>query len=67
MKKTYLFTPGPTQVPPDVTLAEAKPLVHHRTSKFSNIFAKVAEDLKYLFQTRNGEVYTFASSGSGGM
>jgi len=67
MKKTYLFTPGPTQVPPEVALAEAKPLVHHRTSEFSNIFAKVAEDLKYLFQTKNGEVYTFASSGSGGM
>jgi len=28
MKKTHLFTPGPTQVPPEVTLAEAKPLIH---------------------------------------
>jgi serine---pyruvate transaminase len=67
MKKTYLFTPGPTQVPPEVTLAEAKPLIHHRTSEFSSIFARVAEDLKYLFQTKKGEVFTFASSGTGGM
>ena len=67
MKKTYLFTPGPTQVPPEVTLAEASPLIHHRTSEFSNIFANFSEDLKYLFQTRKGEVFTFASSGTGGM
>ncbi|KKM79664.1 hypothetical protein LCGC14_1347680, partial [marine sediment metagenome] len=66
MKKTYLFTPGPTQVPPEVTLAEAKPLIHHRTSEFSNIFAKVTDGLKYIFQTKNGEVFTFASSGTGG-
>ncbi|MFQ5965404.1 MAG: pyridoxal-phosphate-dependent aminotransferase family protein [Candidatus Scalinduaceae bacterium] len=67
MKKTYLFTPGPTQVPPEVTLAEARPMIHHRTSEFSNIFLKVSNDLKYVFQTKNGEVFTFASSGTGGM
>ena len=67
MKKTYLFTPGPTQIPPDVVLAEASPMIHHRTSEFSEIFANVSEDLKYIFQTREGEVFTFASSGTGGM
>ncbi|GJQ58107.1 MAG: alanine--glyoxylate aminotransferase family protein [Candidatus Scalindua sp. AMX11] len=67
MKKTYLFTPGPTQIPPDVVLAEASPMIHHRTSEFSDIFANVSEDLKYIFQTNDGEVFTFASSGTGGM
>ena len=67
MKKTYLFTPGPTQIPPEVVLAEASPMIHHRTSEFSDIFANVSEDLKYIFQTKNGEVFTFASSGTGGM
>jgi len=67
MKKTHLFTPGPTQVPPEVTLAEARPLIHHRTSEFSDIFANVSENLKYIFQTKVGEVYTFAASGTGGM
>ena len=67
MKKTHLFTPGPTQVPPEVTLAEAKPLIHHRTSEFSDIFANVSENLKYIFQTKVGDVYTFAASGTGGM
>jgi serine---pyruvate transaminase len=67
MKKTYLFTPGPTQIPPDVVLAEASPMIHHRTSEFSEIFVNVSEDLKYIFQTKKGEVFTFASSGTGGM
>ncbi len=67
MKKTYLFTPGPTQIPPDVTLAEAKQMIHHRTSEFSEIFANVSEDLKYIFQTKDGKVFTFAASGTGGM
>jgi aspartate aminotransferase-like enzyme len=67
MKKTYLFTPGPTQIPPDVVLAEASQMIHHRTSEFSEIFSNVSEDLKYIFQTKEGEVFTFASSGTGGM
>jgi len=67
MKKTFLFTPGPTQIPPEVVLAEASPMIHHRTSEFSDIFANVSEDLKYIFQTKDGEVFTFASSGTGGM
>jgi aspartate aminotransferase-like enzyme len=67
MKKTYLFTPGPTQIPPEVVLAEASPMIHHRTSEFSDIFANVSKDLKYIFQTKDGEVFTFASSGTGGM
>ncbi|MEE9515195.1 MAG: alanine--glyoxylate aminotransferase family protein [Candidatus Brocadiales bacterium] len=66
-KKHYLFTPGPTPVPPEVSLAEAVPLIHHRTPEFSRIFAEVSEDLKYLFQTTEGEVYTFTSSGTGAM
>src|SRR3989304_8147931 len=67
MKKTYLFTPGPTMVPPEVALAEAQPMIHHRTPEFSKIFVEVSEGLKYLFQTKTSEVYTLASSGTGGM
>lgn len=66
-KKHYLFTPGPTPVPPEVSLAEAVPLIHHRTPEFSRIFAEVSEGLKHLFQTTEGEVYTFTSSGTGAM
>lgn len=67
MKKNYLFTPGPTQVPPEVLLAEAQPIIHHRTPQFSKIFKELSEDLKYLFQTKTGDVFIFSSSGTGGM
>jgi len=67
MKKNYLFTPGPTMVPPEVTLAEAQPMIHHRTPQFSQIFYEMSEDLKYLFQTKTGEVFTLMSSGTGAM
>ena len=67
MKKNYLFTPGPTAVPPEVLLAEAKPTIHHRTPQFSQIFKEVCEDLKYLFQTKSGDVFTLSASGTGGM
>lgn len=67
MKKNYLFTPGPTMVPPEVALAEAQPMIHHRTPQFSQIFYEMSEDLKYLFQTKTGEVFTLMSSGTGAM
>jgi aspartate aminotransferase-like enzyme len=67
LKKTFLFTPGPTPIPPEVSLAEATPMIHHRTPEFSRIIYELKDDLKYLFQTQEGEVYTFTSSGTGAM
>jgi len=54
-------------VPPEVSLSEAQPMIHHRTPQFSQIFYELSEDLKYLFQTKTGEVYTLMSSGTGAM
>ncbi len=67
MKKNYLYTPGPTMVPPEVALAEAQPMIHHRTPQFSQIFYEMSENLKYLFQTKTGDVFTLMSSGTGAM
>jgi aspartate aminotransferase-like enzyme len=66
MIKKYLMTPGPTQIPPQVLLAGAQPIIHHRTKAYSEIFAAVLEDLKYIFQTGN-DILCFSSSGTGGM
>jgi len=66
MKKRYLMAPGPTPVPPNVRLAMAEPLIHHRSPQFSSVFAEVQNGLQYLFQTQN-EVLTFAASGTGAM
>lgn len=54
-------------VPPEVALAEAQPMIHHRTPQFSQIFYEMSENLKYLFQTKTGEVFTLMSSGTGAM
>ncbi|MEW6247465.1 MAG: alanine--glyoxylate aminotransferase family protein [Nitrospirota bacterium] len=66
MLKRYLLAPGPTPVPPEVLLAMARPVIHHRAPEFVQVFAEVREDLKWLFQTRN-DVLILASSGTGGM
>ncbi len=66
MLKRYLLAPGPTPVPPEVLLAMARPMIHHRAPEFDPIFSEVREGLKWLFQTRN-DVLMLASSGTGGM
>lgn len=66
MNKKYLFTPGPTTVPPECLLAMAQPIIHHRTSEYREIFTEVRENLKYVFRTQN-EVLVFTSSGTGAM
>jgi aspartate aminotransferase-like enzyme len=35
MQKRFLLTPGPTPVPPEVLLASAEPVVHHRAPRFT--------------------------------
>lgn len=64
--KKRLFTPGPTPVPESVALAMAQPIIHHRNPEFIEIFSRVNENLKYLFQTKQ-DVYTLTSSGTGAM
>ena len=66
MEKKYLFSPGPTMLPPEILLKMAEPVMHHREPEFERIFAEIREGLKYIFQTKN-EVLTFTSSGTGAM
>ena len=53
MLKRYLLAPGPTPVPPEVLLAMARPMTHHRAPEFDKLFAEVRDGLKWLFQTKN--------------
>ncbi len=66
MLKKRLFTPGPTPIPEQVMLAMAQPIMHHRHPEFGEMFRRVNENLKYLFQTQQ-EVLTLTSSGTGAM
>lgn len=66
MKKNYLLTPGPTPLPPQISLAMAKPIIHHRTPQFQEILKEVSLGLKWVFQTAN-DVFIISSSGTGAM
>ncbi|OGP66029.1 MAG: class V aminotransferase [Deltaproteobacteria bacterium RBG_13_53_10] len=66
MEKKYLFSPGPTILPPEVLLKMAEPIMHHREPEFERIFSEIRQGLKYLFQTKK-EVLILTSSGTGAM
>jgi len=66
MIKPRLMTPGPTDVPPEVLIEMARPIFHHRTERFRTMFAEVNAGLKKILMTE-GDVLTFAGSGTAGM
>ncbi|MBI2082938.1 MAG: alanine--glyoxylate aminotransferase family protein [Deltaproteobacteria bacterium] len=66
MKKYRLFTPGPTPVSEQASLAMAHPMIHHRTKVFEGIIQEVRDGLRWLFQTKQ-DVLLLASSGTGAM
>jgi aspartate aminotransferase-like enzyme len=63
-QKRYLFTPGPTPVPPQVLAALAEPVLHHRAPDFKEVYARVLARLKEVHRTQN-EVLLFTCSGTG--
>jgi aspartate aminotransferase-like enzyme len=65
-EKRYLFTPGPTPVPPEVLAATAEPIIHHRGPDFRVVYERTLGRLKEVFRTEN-EVLLFAASGTGTM
>jgi serine---pyruvate transaminase len=64
--KQYLMTAGPTPLPPAVSQVMAEPILYHRAPAFVEIYARVLERLRMVFQTQN-EVLTFAASGTGAL
>lgn len=65
-KPSILLTPGPVPVPPEVLEILAKPMEHHRTPSFEQVFARVRENLKTVFGTKQ-TVFIHTSTGSGAM
>ena len=62
--KKYLFTPGPTPVPPQVLATLAEPVVHHRSPDFRPIYERCLQRLQEVCRTES-EVLLFGSSGTG--
>jgi len=65
-EKRYLFTPGPTPVPPEVLAALAEPIVHHRGSDYRAVFGECLERLTAVYRTAS-DVLLFTCSGTGAM
>ena len=66
MKKHFLFTPGPTPIPPESLLAMASQIDYHRSVEAVLQIKDVSEKLKQVFQTQN-DVLILTSSGTGAM
>jgi aspartate aminotransferase-like enzyme len=65
-EKRYLFTPGPTPVPPEVLEALSRPIIHHRSSDFRTVFERCLERLAKVYRT-DTDVLVYTASGTGGM
>ncbi len=65
-EKRYLFTPGPTPVPPEVLAKLGEAVVHHRSASFRPVFAECLDRLKAVFRTAS-DVLLFTASGTGAM
>jgi aspartate aminotransferase-like enzyme len=66
IRKTRLFTPGPTPLLPAAQFAMAAADIHHRTPEFRALFQKVLAQLKVFVGTSN-DVLLLACSGTGAM
>ncbi len=66
IRKTRLFTPGPTPLLPAAQFAMAAADIHHRTPEFRAMYTRVLAQLKDFVGTKN-DVIILSSSGSGAM
>jgi aspartate aminotransferase-like enzyme len=66
IRKTRLFTPGPTPLLPAAQFAMAAADIHHRTPEFRALFQKVLAQLKIFVGTAN-DVLLLSCSGTGAM
>ena len=64
LEKRYLFTPGPTPVPPQVLAAMAEPVVHHRSPDFRPVYERCLARLREVCRTES-DVLLFTASGTG--
>ncbi|HEY1743508.1 MAG TPA: alanine--glyoxylate aminotransferase family protein [Granulicella sp.] len=66
IRKTRLFTPGPTPLLPAAQFAMAAADIHHRTPEFRALYLRVLAQLKEFVGTKN-DVIILSSSGTGAM
>ena len=67
IRKTRLFTPGPTPLLPAAQFAMAAADIHHRTAEFRALYSRVLVQLKQFVGTETGDVVILSASGTGAM
>ncbi len=67
IRKTRLFTPGPTPLLPAAQFAMAAADIHHRTPEFRALFSRELVQLKQFVGTESGDIVLLSSSGTGAM
>src|ERR1700728_2858942 len=66
IRKTRLFTPGPTPLLPAAQFAMAAADIHHRTPEFRALYTRVLSQLKDFVGTKN-DVIILSAAGTGAM
>ncbi len=66
IRKTRLFTPGPTPLLPAAQFAMAAADIHHRTPEFRALYTRVLKQLKEFVGTTS-DVVILSASGTGAM
>ncbi|MFI5449333.1 MAG: pyridoxal-phosphate-dependent aminotransferase family protein [Candidatus Bathyarchaeia archaeon] len=64
--KKLIMLPGPTNVPARVTNAMLRPMINHRGQEFREMHARIIQNAKYVFGTKN-DLFVLSNSGTGGV
>ncbi|NWG10064.1 MAG: alanine--glyoxylate aminotransferase family protein [Nitrososphaerales archaeon] len=65
-RRQLIMVPGPTNVPDRVMRAMLKPMINHRGPEFKELYVRVLENTRYVFQTKS-DVALLTASGTGGV
>lgn len=65
-KKRIFLTPGPVEIPSKIRKAMLKPVLHHRSREFAELFNAVSTKLQKVFLTKN-PVLMLHCAGTGAM
>src|SRR5256884_8587734 len=64
--RTFLFVPGPTNVPDRILRAMNRAMEDHRSSAFPELATGLFRDLRKIFKTTTGQAFIFPATGTGG-
>ncbi len=64
--KQLIMLPGPTNIPTRVADAMLRPIINHRGPEFHELHARIVDNAKYVFGTKN-DLFVLSASGTGGV